>query len=92
MLQKIHREETQLHTAKRYIKYLRRAFDEKTDAGITFLGHSILGDWDIEQLAGAKVRNLGVPTITAKLYLELILKPHLIKHLSYFCSNYIFFC
>ena len=82
MLQKIHREETQLHTAKRYIKYLRRAFDEKTDAGITFLGHSILGDWDIEQLAGAKVRNLGVPTITAKLYLELILKPRLIKHFT----------
>lgn len=49
---------------------------------ITLVGHSILDFWNIEQLSGLTVNNLGVAGISSQQYLELILNSGLITQLG----------
>ncbi|MEH8047935.1 GDSL-type esterase/lipase family protein [Gallibacterium anatis] len=72
--------QTSLLNVQRRIREKSKDFNRISD--ITLVGHSLWDYWQIEQLNNIEVNNLGIGGITTQQYVELILKPQLIKGLG----------
>ncbi|MFC0308281.1 GDSL-type esterase/lipase family protein [Gallibacterium trehalosifermentans] len=80
LLQKKNKETLLLNLIKERIEYKRFLFEKKEE--ITLIGHSILEQWNIDNLNGKKVNNLAISDISTKEYISLILEKNMIRQLG----------
>ncbi|MGL5122746.1 MAG: cytidylyltransferase domain-containing protein [Fusobacteriaceae bacterium] len=59
----------------------KKEFFNKSEE-ITLIGHSIFDYWNVEELKGIKVNNLGIAGISTKEYIDFILNKNLIKNIG----------
>lgn len=69
-----------LNTIKQRIEYKKQYFNQIKE--ITFIGHSILDQWNISHIHGGAVNNLAVSGISTREYINLILDNSLISSLG----------
>lgn len=66
LIQQRHQEQLQLERSRLRIRAKKESFARTED--LTFVGHSILAQWNVESLKGKRVNNLGISGISAKEY------------------------
>lgn len=75
LIQQQNKDKVLLESITKEIHYKQSYFN--ADSDITFIGHSQLAQWYIEEINGNKINNLAISGITAEQYDSLILTPHL---------------
>lgn len=80
ILQRRNKKQILLNNIKNGIAIKQNLFNIKAD--ISLIGHSILGQWDIESLSGKEVVNWGVAGISTREYIDLIVDQQLIQNIG----------
>lgn len=80
LIQRQNHQQTLINFIQQQIKYKFSQFEQIAD--ITFMGHSILSQWNIERINGKEINNLSISGIATDEYLSLILDRGLINNLS----------
>ncbi|WP_373779157.1 cytidylyltransferase domain-containing protein [Glaesserella sp.] len=75
LIQQQNKDKVLLESITKEIHYKQSYFN--ADSDITFIGHSQLAQWYVEEINGNKINNLAISGITAEQYDSLILTPHL---------------
>ena len=78
---------TKKNKQKILLETIKRRVAEKKDQmndvkPITLIGHSIFDYWDVSELSGLAVNNLGIAGISTKEYLDLILRKKIINKIG----------
>ncbi|TCP95527.1 CMP-N-acetylneuraminic acid synthetase [Cricetibacter osteomyelitidis] len=80
LIQQRNKENILLNQIKQRILAKKENFNRQ--ANITFVGHSILDQWNIEKLANLTVQNIAVSGISTRQYIELLLDSGIVKTLA----------
>ncbi|WP_373819036.1 cytidylyltransferase domain-containing protein [Glaesserella sp.] len=75
LIQQQNKDKVLLESITKEIHYKQSYFN--ADSDITFIGHSQLAQWYVEEINGNKINNLAISGITAEQYDSLVLTPHL---------------
>lgn len=81
ILQKRNQDKQQEALVRRFVRYFTQELKAGSDAPIAMIGHGILADWSVTELAGQAVWNLGIPTLQTRQFTELILDGGLLTEL-----------